>query len=768
MNEAAAFAKGKFLLDSGISFVVDKARFHLNSSTDDFSDNSILIKNKNFEISTFFEELNGGNSCRFRFRIRNTGRKPLVINEINILDTSSSESPLLDLGSDPASFTYFNFSDHLNENSVARFSDNDGMHQSKVFCHIYNPAEKTTFFAATLTFGKMLSEFKLKYDEKKKSYALLWKQLVNDFELPPEGELATEELYLEKCSRSPFAVLESWADMVNAIYKPRIPDSPHVGITTSWAWVDTIEGELPEEYICENLEAAKSRLGNFAIKYYYISISNLKNRLPGNWLCHNENNFPSGIEKTLAKVRECGFQPGFWFAPFYVTENAESFEINKDNVFKDSPVLWPWTFSEVEIDGRLPRIYCLDPSHPHTIDFICKSLKHFLAMGVKYFMVDFLQAGRPLKENVPYDRTFVKGWEAFRKAMLEIRKTAGEEVCLLSAIGSTLGNIGGIDSCRIGSDYGEGRTLLKQFPSYPAGYVINGNLGEVGCPNKNAIRNLACWYFAHNKFFMCDSNKLTVDKPIPRNEAEISVSLFGISGGPLFLGDDFRRISEERLQMLKKCLPRMSSSPVPVDLFTNLDNDVHRRIFIVQVDKEFAKWTIAALFNLEDEAAEFALDADELRLEKDQAYQMFDFWNESYCGEFVNNKQVIVPANSAAVFRFERTKPHPWLLSTDMHVRQGEAELTDLQWDAEKLILRGIACRPRGEKGNLYIVAPPEYKERNFNRNLWVAKSAINENLIIRKELCFESDSQDWKIEFALLDDEENEWLSRHRKRFYK
>ena len=88
---------------------------------------------------------------------------------------------------------------------------------------------------------------------------------------------------------------------------------------------------------------------------------------------------------------------------------------------------------------------------------------------------------------------------------------------------------------------------MPRFPSYPANYIINGDFGSSGCPNRNAVQNLACWYFTHGNFFLCDSNMLTVDKPIPLNEAIISTPLFGISGGPLMMGDDIDTISEERL-----------------------------------------------------------------------------------------------------------------------------------------------------------------------------------------------------------------------------
>jgi hypothetical protein len=213
---------------------------------------------------------------------------------------------------------------------------------------------------------------------------------------------------------------------------------------------------------------------------------------------------------------------------------------------------------------------------------------------------------------------------------------------------------------------------------------------------------------------------------------------------------------------------RPSAAPIPVDLFTNLDNDCHRRTFVVPVVKAFGSWSIVALFNLEADDARFTLEARELRLDPGTPFRMFDFWDASYCGLFQGRRTVAVPANSAKIFRLEAVRPHPWILSTDMHVRQGEVELLDVRWDEASQTLGGRAMRPAGERGSLYIIAPPEYKERHGNDNLWVAKSAVDESLIIRKELVFGDGPADWRIEFARLDEEERAWQERHRARFRK
>ena len=83
-----------------------------------------------------------------------------------------------------------------------------------------------------------------------------------------------------------------------------------------------------------------------------------------------------------------------------------------------------------------------------------------------------------------------------------------------------------------------------------------------------------------------------------------------------------------------------------------------------------------------------------------------------------------------------------------MHILQGEAELQEVCWDEETMILKGRMQRAAGEKGNLFLIAPDDFRERNFNRNLVVAKSALDNSLVIRKRMNFEQDCEDWAIEF--------------------
>ena len=104
---------------------------------------------------------------------------------------------------------------------------------------------------------------------------------------------------------------------------------------------------------------------------------------------------------------------------------------------------------------------------------------------------------------------------------------------------------------RVGSDYGEGRALYgpnKGF--YPGTFVINKP--DYWTSHRTGICSMM-YYFCHRKLYLSDSgNVMTIDKPIPLADAQISATVFGINGGPVMLGDDIDRMDEDRLLMVRQ------------------------------------------------------------------------------------------------------------------------------------------------------------------------------------------------------------------------
>ncbi len=567
--------------------------------------------------------------------------------------------------------------------------------------------------------------------------------------LPPNTSFTTDAVAIYHIQiGDPLDVLFAWADDVREANHPNLPDQTWGGFGPGTLIKDP--GYTVEQKVIDQIENI-GVLPKLGVKYVWISISNLLGALPGNWLYPNDTAFPHGLHTILDKIKASGLVPGFWLNPFAIAQNAIDFPRMEPFLIRNqdgTPASrGKWLFAAPDADGDLPNLFALDPKYPEVFDYIHNVLKTYASWGIRYYMIDFLEDGRYRKGEISDGYAL----ENYLKFVRRLQEFAAPDTHFLSATGSSVVHIGAVSSSRIGMDYCEGRALHKHWPSYPATYVIGGSIRSCGAPNRNAINNMAVWAFADRAFFRCNSNMMTVDKPIPLNEARITASLYGISSSPVFFGDHFKMLDPERLALVKKVLPRGKEMPLPVDLFTktDLDNDFVR-IFRLEVRKPWGTYALCAIFNLNESVRTLTLSDKFLRIPTDRDYVMYDFWNEEYIGTFRHEFTVDVPRQSATVLRLEEKHDHPWLLSTDMTVRQGDAEITDLKWDAKSLCLRGTARRATGESGNLFFIAPDRFKVVNDNKGVLVAKSARDMSLIIKKHIYFVQDTAEFQINFEM------------------
>ena len=99
------------------------------------------------------------------------------------------------------------------------------------------------------------------------------------------------------------------------------------------------------------------------------------------------------------------------------------------------------------------------------------------------------------------------------------------------------------------------------------------------------------------------------------------------------------------------------------------------------------------------------------------------------------------------LLRIAAYRDHPWLLSTDMHIRQGQAEILDCKWDEDAMTLTIRAQRPAGHEGSIYAHAPKGWALAE-PKGLWLARDGRDNSLVIRKLLKFEGEPVEVKMHF--------------------
>lgn len=541
---------------------------------------------------------------------------------------------------------------------------------------------------------------------------------VCDFEgfvLAPGATIASERLRIA-CDNDPIAALHAWGEAAAAHYRPRLwPTTPSGWV--GWSWVDPFNQERYEDVVRRNARAIREKLPGADLGYIWVSIGNLLDREPGAWLEWNRKLFPSGPQALVRDLDAQGFKLGLWAGAYWVSSRLETrvAQLRPAFLLKDGQ---PMSMPHRDLGPQ----YILDPTHPLTHAWFREIFTTWREWGVRYYMIDFVHSvsgttpGRFVADGY-HNRALVPSVEAMRDSLKVIREAAGDDTYLLVSTGPTFQTVGLLDAVRAGTDYGEGRPLDgpgKGF--FPATFIVNK--ADYWTSHLRAVQAWATHFFAHRRLFIADSgNVLTVDKPVPLPDAQISATIFGLNGSPLMIGDDVDRMAPERLALLRQQFPRLPEAGEPLDLFESVEPD-YVKTFRLRVRTDWDNWDLFAVFNFGAEALHRVLPA---------AGAVWDFWDERYTGVAAGKLDVVVPPRSVKLLRVAPARAHPWVLSTDIHIRQGQAELTGVAWDEAALELRFTTARA----GNVFLRVPKEFRLAE-PKGLWIAKDGNDASLLVR------------------------------------
>ncbi len=563
----------------------------------------------------------------------------------------------------------------------------------------------------------------------------------------PAGAATDLEEFTIATGADPFAQLEAWADLAADRIRPVFRHKPALGFLGS-AWVSSINnpGENKASIIQANLPAIAEKLKGFGIEYLWVSIANLSGGHPGNWREWNETNLPGGLDSLVREVERHGLKLGLWCGPFLLSSHlAELVEMLGDAILRDEngePVVYLKTWAHGD-SGKLPpeqrpSVYALDPTHPKTQAFLRHALEHYREHGVRYYMMDFIEAAAgPLcrcNHRGYANKARVPGPDALLAGMRLIREIVGPDTFILSSTGPTLHLSGTVDAVRVGNDFGEGRAIAPKSNFYPASFVINGSFTAAA----TALTCAAANYYTHNKLYLNDSgNVLTVDKPIPLESARIHATIHALSGASSMLGDDLRYITPDRLRLIKQTLPRSIHVARPLDLFTR-PAPQSPTLFHRHIVRAWEDYHVVAVYNLSDapETREIAFEA--FGLASDRPCHVWEFWGEAYQGRFRTTMSASIPPESVRVFRITPERDMPQIIGTDMHILMGECEIASCLWDAGERRIEVEAVRPAAEEGSVFLRMPQTMHGININ-DCYIARNRDGRQgeLILRLHFTF-------------------------------
>lgn len=452
-------------------------------------------------------------------------------------------------------------------------------------------------------------------------------------ELLPDTQMNTEPLYM--ASDHWPEIIEKYADAVGKAMSARIPERP----VTGWSsWYEYYTKISHTEMIANTVEAEK--VPELGIEY--IQLDDGYQQAVGDWLLLNKR-FPETLATLAEEIQGHGLKPGIWLAPFMAN--------SKSVLFKKHPGWFLHDHKGRPIDcGYNPnwggRSLALDLTHPDLLDWLFNLFAALKEAGFEFFKLDFLFAGvRKGRRFSPQQSPL----EAYRFGLQTIRDAIGPEGYILGCGAPLGGSVGLVDSMRISADVKEvWEPKLFRF------------LGR-GCdiPSlKDSLRNNLTRVFLNRRWWINDPDCLVVrdyNSHLKPAEIELLLTVVGLTGGNIFLGDALSHLSVERREWIQKILPPADIIAQPVFLE---DEEFCKRIVLQNGHTRmvaYLNWTGKEV------PVEFQHNTDQ------EIGYAFDFWQ----GRMIStNHSVMIPPHGVRLLlhQTETIATEPRLVGNNFHM----------------------------------------------------------------------------------------------------
>jgi len=343
---------------------------------------------------------------------------------------------------------------------------------------------------------------------------------LENLELAPGADFNLEELMVIT-GRDGNILLDRFAARIQE-HHPRLEFKQP---PTGWCSWYCFGPKVTAQNIYDNLDYIKNNIP--ALKY--IQVDDGYQPHMGDWL-ESGNSFGGNVQQVLHTIREKGFEPAIWVAPFICDSNSAIYKDHKDWLVKDTSGA-PLRSDLVTFGGwRLKPWYVLDGTHPAVQQHL-QQLFHTMRneWGVTYFKLDANFWGA-IHGGRFYD-TKATRVEAYRRGMEAILKGSGDAFIL---------------GCN--------------HPLWPSLGLIHGSRSSMDIKRSWSVfersgRENLYRVWQNGRLWWNDPDCLVLTGNLPDNEFNFHAALLYATGGMLLSGDDLTKISRQRLHVLEKALP---------------------------------------------------------------------------------------------------------------------------------------------------------------------------------------------------------------------
>jgi len=338
--------------------------------------------------------------------------------------------------------------------------------------------------------------------------------------LEPGGSLMLEEIMIAR-GTDRATLLADVARRLAHHHPPLTSRRPPTGWCSWYCFGPTVTAQQ----VLNNLDAIATALPGLQ----YIQIDDGYQRAMGDWL-ETGSAFGGSVRAVLAEIRNRGFEPAIWVAPFIAEESSEVFQRHPEWFIADAGGA-PLRADRVTFGGwRRGPWYAIDGTHPEAQAHLERLFRTMRGeWGCSYFKLDANFWGA-MHGGRFHDRRASR-IEAYRCGMQAIARGAGDGF-LLGCNHPIWPSFGLIHGSRSSND------IKRSWDRIAT--TARQNL------NRN-WQNGRCWWN--------DPDAVVLAADLTDRECEFHATAIYASGGMVLSGDDLTTLPPARAAMLRKLLP---------------------------------------------------------------------------------------------------------------------------------------------------------------------------------------------------------------------
>lgn len=379
-------------------------------------------------------------------------------------------------------------------------------------------------------------------------------------------------------------------NQITALFAERIaanhPKIQWSEIPTGWCSWYFYGPRVTQEDIRSNLAAIKKKVPELK----YIQIDEGYAQSEGDWLIPGKN-FPDGVDKLCLEIKEMGFEPAMWVAPFMAEQNSRVVKEHPEWFVQDEDGT-PLLSNKYSFGGWYHGPwYMLDGTHPGAQEYLRTVFRTMRReWQVKYFKMDANMWGA-MPFGKRYDKNATRV-DAYRAGMKAIREGAGEDSFLLGCNAPMWPSLGTVHGMRLSND------IHRSFSSFKniAYQMISRNWQQgklwINDPDCIVLENI------EKEQLGPDGKMIKTNSNLTEDEFMFHIAAIFATGGMVLSGDNITVMQSRNAEQLKRLLPALGVAAAFDDrTFSIGRTQLGNKQFITVLNWEEAAKDISIPFN---------------------------------------------------------------------------------------------------------------------------------------------------------------------------